>query len=298
MKHILELKNLIKGKVNCDESLKRRTSLRIGGPAAYWVEPTDREDLKKLLHLIKEKALPFKVFGKGSNLLVRDDGFPGVVINLETPHFQGLAFEGEKVIAGAGVSLSNLISESARYDLGGLEFAAGIPGTVGGALIMNAGGRDGSIDSLVNWVKLLTLEGDTIRLGRDSLEFGYRCSNLTEKGIILEAEIHLQRREALKTLPLLKEVMLKRGATQPISQLSAGSTFKNPPTGLSAGELIEQCGLKGLRAGDAEVSSHHANFIVNLGAATATDILSLIDKIQLTVFAKHGVKLELEIEVV
>ena len=294
----MNFKDLIKGKVSAGEPLSERTSLRVGGSAAYWVEPADRENLKKLLAVIKEKALSFKVFGKGSNLLVRDSGFPGVVINLETPHFQELSFDGEKVVAGAGVSLSTLISESARHNLGGLELVAGVPGTVGGALVMNAGGGDGSIGPLVNWVEVMSLEGDTIRLGIDALEFGYRRSNLAEKGIILEAEICLQRRKTLKTLSLLKEVVLKKGTTQPISQLSAGSTFKNPPTGPTAGELIEQCGLKGLRAGDAEVSSHHANFIVNLGTATAADILSLIDKIQLTVFAKYGVKLELEIEIV
>jgi UDP-N-acetylmuramate dehydrogenase len=294
----VELKNLIKGKVSVNESLERRTSLHIGGAASYWVEPADREDLKKLLQFIKEKTLPCKVFGKGSNLLVRDSSFPGVVINLETPYFQKLAFEGEKVVAGAGVSLPTLISECARYDLGGLEFAAGIPGTVGGALIMNAGGRDGSIGSLVNWVEVMSLEGNTVRLGKDNLEFGYRRSNLAGKGIILEAELCLQGRETLKILSLLKESILRRGMTQPISQLSAGSTFKNPSVGSPAGELIERCGLKGLRVGDAEVSSHHANFIVNLGAATAADILSLIDKIQLAVFDKYGVKLELEIEVI
>ena len=288
----------IKGKVSRNEPLKRRTSLYIGGPAAYWIEPTDVEELKKLLHLISEKALPFKVFGKGSNLLVRDEGFPGVAISLESSHFQRLKFEGENVVTGAGVSLSTLISEGARCDLGGLEFVAGIPGTVGGALVMNAGGKESSIGSLVNWVKLLTPEGKVIHLDKNNLEFGYRCSNLAEKGIILETEIHLQRREGLKILSLLKEVMLKRGATQPISQLSAGSTFKNPPGGPSAGELIERCGLKGLRIGDAEVSSHHANFIINLGMATAADILNLIDKIQFTVLAEYGIRLELEIEIV
>jgi len=293
-----ELKNLIKGKVSYNEPLSKRTSLRIGGSAACWVEPLDVEDLKKLLQVIKKKALSFKVFGKGSNLLVRDSDFSGVVINLETPHFQKLVFKEERVVAGAGVSLPTLISESARYDLGGLEFAAGIPGTVGGALIMNAGGEDGSIGPLVNWVEVMSLEGDTIHLERDNLEFSYRRSNLMGRGIILEAEMRLQRKEALKTLSSLKKVILKKGMTQPLSQLSAGSVFKNPPTGPPAGELIEQCGLKELRVGDAEVSHRHANFIVNLGAATAADVLSLIDKIQLTVFQKHGVKLELEIEIV
>ncbi len=293
-----ELKNLIKGKVSYDEPLKRRTSLRIGGSAACWVEPSDKEDLKKLLQVIKKEALSLKVFGKGSNLLVKDSGFSGVVINLETPHFQKLVFKEKRVVAEAGVSLPTLISESARHDLGGLEFAAGIPGTVGGALMMNAGGKDGSIGPLVNWVEVMNLEGDTIRLERDNLEFSYRRSNLMGRGIILETEIRLQKREALKTLSMLKEVILEKGMTQPISQLSAGSIFKNPPTGPSAGELIEQCGLKELRVGDAEVSYRHANFIVNLGTATAADILSLIDKIQLTVFQKHGVKLELEIEIV
>jgi len=292
------LKNLIKGKVSFDEPLNQRTSLRIGGSATCWVEPLDKEDLKKLLQVIREETLSFKVFGKGSNLLVRDSGFSGVVINLETPHFQKLTFEKKRVVAGAGVFLPTLISESARHDLGGLEFAAGIPGTVGGALMMNAGTENNSIGPLVNWVEVMRLEGDTIRIERDNLEFGYRCSNLMGRGIILEAEISLQKREALKTLSLLKEVLLKKEKTQPISQLSAGSVFKNPPTGSSAGKLIEQCGLKGLRAGDAEVSYRHANFIVNLGAATAADILSLIDKIQLTVFQKYGVKLELEIEIV
>ena len=278
-----------------DEPLAAYTWLKVGGPAEYFVEPRNRDELAAIVSYCHENEIPARVLGGGSNLLVGDDGFDGVVLHLSHDSFRRIEVEGSTLCAGSGVLLSTLISESVRAGLAGFETLAGIPGTVGGALHGNAGGRGGDIGQFVSRVVVLTAAGEQFTRTNDELSFGYRASSINELAI-LEGSFQLQPDHPDEIVRRLRKLWIMKKATQPLSFQSAGCIFKNP-RGISAGALIEQAGLKGTRVGEAEISDRHANFIVAHEGTKSADILQLIDIARSKVSEQFGVDLELEIEI-
>lgn len=292
-----ELQRLISGRVKAGEPMKKHTSWRIGGPADYFVEPVGREELQSVVIFAKKRKIPVTVIGNGSNLLVSEKGIRGIVIKIGSGLSRITVLE-NTVIAEAGAKLTAVAAVARDNGLGGLEFSAGIPGTVGGAVLMNAGANGSSIGNLVKEVLLLNLEGRWSRRNGEELDFSYRSSVLQrEPAIVVEAKFACFPREKHLIQEEMDTYVARRLSTQPQKIPNAGSVFKNPP-GDSAGRLIEAAGLKGLRVGDAQVSSLHANFIVNLGNATASDVLTLINKIRETVLVRNGVELLLEVQIV
>lgn len=263
-----------------------------------WAE--DDGQLRRSLEFAGEKGLPARVIGRGSNILIQDQGIRGVVILLAGNYRRKtLLKSGEKfngIEAGAGVVLSGLAAFALKHGLTGMECLAGIPGTFGGALLMNAGAGGQEIASLVESVRVMDMEGRTRNLFKEEIKFGYRYSSLRDMGIILGAKLKLAVGEAGEILKKMKEHLRWRKNAQPLELPSAGSVFKNPP-GDYAGRLIESAGLKGARIGGAEISRKHANFIVNAGGARASDILELIDMARNRVMEKFGINLELEIQI-
>jgi UDP-N-acetylmuramate dehydrogenase len=303
-----KLCDLIKGEIFLNELLSKHTSFRIGGSADAWVYPEDILDIKNILMFCNNYNIPVTVLGGGTNVLISDKGIRGVVLNLE----RGLCdinIKGERITCGAGALLSKLLKQAAKEELTGLEFAAGIPATVGGAVCMNAGTTEirnpkseirniehVSIGDLVESIKAIDTNGNVSELGKDDLRFGYRKSNLFEY-IIVEVKLKLKigsKKEINDSVSLFLE---HKKSTQVLDIPSAGCIFKNSD-GHSAGRLIDKTDLKGLAVGDAQVSMKHANFIVNNGNASAQDVLELIKKIKKQVFDKTGVKLEEEIKII
>jgi len=278
-----------------DEPLADHTWLKVGGPAQYLAEPQSLEQLQALVACCHEQEIPVHLLGGGSNLLIRDDGVSGVVLKLSAACFSEVTIEGNVVKAGGGALLSNLISESVKAGLGGLEVLTGIPGTVGGALHGNAGGRGGDIGQFVKSVTVLTAKGEIFTRAEDELSFAYRKSSVNEL-VILNAEFDLQSEDEEELTQRIRKVWIMKRSTQPLSHQSAGCMFKNP-RGLSAGALIEQAGLKGTQVGGAQISDRHANFIVTDDKATADDVLRLVELIQAKVSDRFGVDLELEINI-
>ena len=277
-------------KPHLNVALSRLTSFRIGGPAKYLFEVKTIEEAQEALQFAKEKDLPFYVLGKGSNSLFDDEGFDGVVI-LNKIEF--LFFDGPEIHVGGGYSFSLLGAQTARRRLGGLEFASGIPGSVGGAIYMNAGANGGETKDTLLSVDFLTEDGKLEHLRRDEIAFRYRHSSFHEKkGVILGARFRLVPDEKAKERQV--EIVKYRTSTQPYHDPSAGCIFRNPE-GESAGRLIEECGLKGHCIGGAEVSTIHANFIVNRGDAKAADVVKLIAHIKKVVKEKTGIDLEMEV---
>jgi len=292
-----ELKKQFGLRLKTGEPMRKHTSWRIGGPAEYFVEPESILELRAAILLAKRWGLPLTVIGNGTNLLVSEKGINGIVLKIG-PKMSKISVLGKDIIAEAGTRLSTLAAVARDNNLGGLEFAAGIPGTVGGAVIMNAGANGSSIGELVKEVLLLDKEGHLCRRYKTDLNFNYRSTALQQESVIVvEARFSCFPREKHLIQADMNSFIARRLATQPQGQPNAGSVFKNPP-GDSAGRLIEAAGLKGLRIGDAQVSDKHANFIVNLGAATSYDVLSLIEKIKETVYNRFGVELLLEVQVV
>jgi len=236
-----------------------------------------------------------RVLGGGSNLLVRDEGVAGVVLRLSEPPFSKIVVDGTTVTAGAGASLSHLISHSVKAGLAGLDTLVGIPGSVGGALHGNAGGKSGDIGQHVHSVRVVTIAGERFVRGEDELEFAYRSSSLNEL-IILEARFELHHEDPDEITRRMRKLWIMKKATQPLTFQSAGCIFKNP-RGMSAGWLIDQAGLKGTKVGAAEFSDRHANFIVTHPGATSKDVLKLIDLARSKVLEQFGVDLELEIQI-
>ena len=293
-----------RGEIRRNEPLSRHTSFAIGGPADIAAYPADRDDLIVLLMEIKAQRTPFFILGGGTNLLVRDGGFRGVVVSLK--NLRAIAVEREYrsiggsfavVLAEAGTPLPKLLVFTAEEGLTGFEFAAGIPGTVGGAVCMNAGTAAGEIGDIIDTVTLISPDGQLLRKGREEMGFGYRSSSIPEGHIVVDMRVALRRGEKQKIQARIHELMEARKGNQPLGLPNAGSMFKNPQEE-SAGKLIEAAKLKGRRVGDAQVSDKHANFIVNLGKATASDVLSLMEIVKQTVLDVHGVRLEPEIKIV
>ena len=276
-----------------DRSLAEWTWLKVGGPAEHLVEPRSIDEVAAVVRCCHETGVPCRVLGSGSNLLVRDEGVQGVVLRLSEEAFGEVSVEGTSVTAGAGALLSHLISQSVRSGLSGLETLVGIPGTVGGALRGNAGGRSGDVGQSVQSVTVMTATGDQFVRSEDELSFGYRYSSINEL-VVLECTFSLSEGDIDETLKRMRKLWIMRKATQPMAHQSAGCIFKNP-RGISAGSLVEQAGLKGESIGGATISERHANFIITTPEATSSDVLALIEQVRGQVAKQFGVDLELEI---
>ncbi len=291
-----ELRRLIRGEVRRKEPLHKHTSFRIGGPAEVLVLPRDEESLRRVVVHAHTSGSPLYVLGGGTNVLVPDDGLNGVVIRT-TRCLKALRIEGESVIAGAGIALPRLAALTVEAGLSGLEFACGIPGTLGGGLVGNAGAHGRSLADVVTDVWGLDPEGREIHLTHRECGFGYRRSTLGGALLITCARLALSPGDRDKGREMMEAYLRWRRSHQPLGFPSAGSVFRNPPEGPSAGALIDRAGLKGYRLGGAQISELHANFIVNRGGATAQDVLSLIALAQREVKKQFGVTLELELTV-
>lgn len=281
-------------KIKLNEPLAKHTTFRIGGSARVWVKTDTLNDLKVVLKFIQSNNLKFLVIGSGSNLLVGDSGFEGVVISLGDD-FKEIKHNKNKIFSGAGASLTNLINYACSLGLSGLEVLAGIPGQVGGSLFVNAGTQDGSIGNFVEEVFCLDRNANVIRLSKKDLKFKYRSSNLSDY-IVLGAWFSLKKKSSRSIKKVIREMLEMRRKTQDTQANSAGCIFKNPRNN-SAGKLIDECGLKGKSIGDAYISSKHANFIINKGQARASDVLRLIDLIKREVKNKFKICLEQEIKI-
>ncbi len=278
-----------------NEPLARHTTFRVGGPADVLFLPESAEELRQAMELAREAGEDCLVIGNGSNLLVRDGGVRGLVIKLAGP-MSGISVEGTSIRAQAGASLSQVSRAALQASLTGLEFASGIPGSLGGALAMNAGAYGGELSQVVREAMVL-MDGRVQTLSREELAMGYRTSRLLrEGGIVLSAVLDLKEGDASQIAETMDELNRRRREKQPLSFPSAGSTFKRPE-GYFAGALIEQAGLKGYAIGGAQVSEKHAGFLINRGGATASDLLRLIEYVQERVYAQSGVRLETEVRI-
>ena len=276
-----------------NELMKNHTSFKIGGPCDEFAQVTSWEEIPKLIEYAKNKNIPYTIMGNGSNLLVSDAGIRGLVIKV-AKGFEKVDVDGTKMVCESGILLSKLSNIALKNNLSGLEFASGIPGTLGGAIYMNAGAYGGEMKDVV---KKVTYYKDGKVQETDNLEFGYRHSVFSNTdAIILSAELELEEGYYDEIKGKMEELSKRRSDKQPLSQPSAGSTFKRPE-GYFAGKLIEDAGLKGYKIGGAMVSEKHSGFVVNTGDATCKDVLELISHIQKTVFEKFGVKMETEVKI-
>jgi len=282
--------------VRCREPLARRTTLRVGGPSDLYVEPALEPDLAVVLSFCRARALPWFVLGRGSNLLVKDDGFRGVVVCLAQPGFCRIEVSGCLLRCGAGARLKDVATEARRQGLAGLEFLAGIPGSIGGALRLNAGAMGGSTFEAVESLRMMDCHGQVRECPGGEMQAGYRHCPALKGQIALSAVLRGRPESRERIEQRLEQFSRKRWRSQPAAP-SAGCAFKNPAA-LPAGKLIDELGLKGLRVGGASVSLQHANFIVNDGRATARDILELIALIQERARTERGIELETEVEII
>jgi len=289
--------NSFRGTVLFNEPMAKHTSYRIGGPVDLFVEPKDPADLQIVLQFLKENETPGIVVGKGSNLLVSDQGFQGIIIRLNRFGHE-VRFDGNQVYASAGLSLTKLVAAVETVGLGGIEFLDGIPGTVGGAIKMNAGAFGGEIGDRVMSVDVMTSGGAIQRREKDQLFFHYRDVKGLDDGVILSCCLLLDRSSSDLIADERKRLRARRKALQPMGLPSCGSVFKRLPGTASPGELIEKAGCKGLSVGGAVISEKHANFILNYGEATAQDVWSLIKETRQRVHECFGVELLLEVKLV
>ena len=294
---IEELKNILGDEgVKLEEAMSRHTSFKVGGNAQIFVEPKDEEALKRLLELINTEKINYYVIGNGSNMLVSDKGYKGIIISMLKFTSPSL-IENESITISAGKTLKELTELACENSLSGLEFAYGIPGSVGGAVFMNAGAYDKEIKEVLDKVKVIDKEGKVLRLNAGELDLSYRHSNIEEKGyIVLEAKFNLKKADKAAIWEKMQELMARRIDKQPLNFPSAGSTFKRPE-GYFAGKLIDDAGLRGYSIGGAKVSDKHCGFIVNAGKASADEVYSLIAYVRLKVKEKFDVQLEPEIRV-
>ncbi|MGG3800250.1 UDP-N-acetylmuramate dehydrogenase [Metabacillus fastidiosus] len=286
------------GKVIENEPLAHHTTIKIGGPAEIFVEPKNIESLKRTLTIVREHDASFRVIGRGSNLLVSDEGMKGVVIKLGQG-LDDLEMDGDVITVGAGYSLVKLATVLSRQGFSGLEFAAGIPGSVGGAVYMNAGAHRSDMSNILVKAHILFEDGTTEWLTNEQMEYSYRTSILQKKrpGICLEAVLKLSQAKKEDVLAVLKQNKDYRRDTQPWNYPCAGSIFRNPLPNY-AGQLVEEAGLKGYQIGGAKVSDMHGNFIVNAGGAKAKDVLDLIEYIKKEILEKYDITIETEVEII
>ena len=291
-------------KIRRDEMMKSHTSFRVGGPAQLFVEPSDVHEVTSLIRIAEDMKFPYFLMGNGSNLVISDEGMDGLVIHLgeEFSNIRIVEDHSEDdsvfVYAEAGALLTKVSSFALKNGLSGLEFASGIPGTIGGAVFMNAGAYDHDMSEVVESVLCAMPSGETVTLTRGDFDFGYRKSRfMTEGGFVLSVVLRLKKGDPEKISAQIREYTEKRTKSQPLNFPSAGSMVKRP-VGYYAGTMIDQAGLKGLTVGGAQVSEKHAGFIINIGNATAKDIDELVKKVQAAVMEKYGVKLEREVRFV
>lgn len=277
-----------------DEPLRNHTTFRVGGKADAFLSVNNEEELKKAIQLCAEKNVPYFILGNGSNLLVSDEGFRGLVIAIGDG-MADIMVEGTKITAQAGALLSTVAQTAAKHFLTGMEFASGIPGSIGGAIVMNAGAYDGEMKMVVESVTLLSEDGEVRTFSCDEMEFGYRTSRIKrEKGIVLSVTLSLIEGDMEAIQNKMKDFAARRRDKQPLEYPSAGSTFKRPE-GMFAGKLIMDAGLRGYSVGGAQVSEKHCGFVINKGGATATDVYTLIGDVQKKVKEEFGVMLEREV---
>ncbi len=285
---------VLKENIVTDEPMSRHTTFRCGGPATLFLRPENEDELVRVVSLLKEKNEPYMILGNGSNLLVSDKGYAGTVISLEK--LTEIRLEGDtSVYAQAGVLNSGIASFARNNSLTGFEFAAGIPGTIGGAMIMNAGAYGGEMKLITKAVRVISPKGEVLEMSAADCDFGYRTSALKRGGyVVLSAVLQLEKGNEKDITDLMTELALKRKEKQPLEYPSAGSTFKRPE-GYFAGKLIEDAGLRGFSVGDAAVSEKHCGFVINKGKAASADIYRLIKEVQKKVFEDSGVMLEPEV---
>lgn len=286
---------LNKEKVYLDEPMKKHITFRVGGPADYFVTPSTVEEVKEIVALCKKEGMPYYILGNGSNLLVGDKGYRGVMIQIYK-EMSGIEVDGEIIRVQAGALLSRIGVTALEAELQGFEFAAGIPGTMGGAVVMNAGAYGGEMKDILVDATVLTPEGEVLVLKNEELELGYRTSVIAKKNyIVLEATVKLAKGSKEEIRGRMDELKVQRTTKQPLEYPSAGSTFKRP-TGYFAGKLIQDAGLRGFQVGGAQVSEKHCGFVINKDNATAADVVELMKQVADKVHAEFGVTLEPEVK--
>ena len=284
-----------KDRVLVDEPMKRHTTFRIGGPADFFLLPSTVDEVRGILEICREEELPYFILGNGSNLLVSDKGYRGVIIQLYR-NFSNISVEGNEICASSGALLSQIAAAARNASLTGFEFAGGIPGTLGGAVFMNAGAYGGELKDVLKEAVVMTEQGEILTLPVEKLDMGYRTSRIKKAGyLVLEARLVLEQGDMDKIRDITKDLTEKRVSKQPLEYPSAGSTFKRPE-GYFAGKLIMDAGLRGYQVGDAQVSEKHCGFVINKGNATAADVLTLIENVREKVKEKFVVTLEPEVK--
>ncbi|MEF9952360.1 MAG: UDP-N-acetylmuramate dehydrogenase [Clostridium sp.] len=287
---------LNKDKIKYNEPLKNHTSFKVGGPCLALITPTEKSEVVCAVNLCRENNIPYFILGNGSNLIVRDGGFNGVIIHLTS--LKKIQVESNKLIVEAGATLAAASAIALKNSLCGMEFASGIPGTVGGAVAMNAGAYGGEIKDIIESATVITDNMEVVTLTKEELDLSYRSSIITKKHyIVLDATFTLTEGVVDEIKALMVDLNGRRKDKQPLNYPSAGSTFKRPP-GHFAGKLIEDAGLKGLSVGGAMVSEKHAGFVINYDNATATDVINLINKVQDIIKEKNDINLETEVKII
>lgn len=282
-------------RVFTEEAMSQHTTFKIGGPADYFLMPDKGEDVGRVIKICKEKEIPYFILGNGSNLLVGDGGYRGAVIQIYR-NMSSVTVEGNEITAQAGALLSAVAAAAKNASLTGFEFAGGIPGTIGGAVVMNAGAYGGEMKDVLTEVTVMNAEGDIFTLPTEELELEYRTSIIKTAGyIVLEAKIRLKEGNPEVIRETMKNLTIRRTTKQPLEYPSAGSTFKRPE-GYFAGKLIMDSGLAGYQVGGAQVSEKHCGFVINAGDATARDVRTLMDNVRDIVYKKYGVTLEPEVK--
>ena len=280
-----------------NEPMGKHCTFRCGGNADLYVMPGSIDELSSVVKACRENDYPFMVIGNGSNILVKDQGYKGAIIEVNN-RINSVDVIGDEIVADAGAKLSSVAMAAYENDLAGFEFAHGIPGNVGGAVVMNAGAYGGEIKDVIKWAKVLTEDGKVVTLNAEELELGYRTSIVQKKNmIVLQMCIKLDLGSQEEIALIMQMFMQKRKAKQPLEYPSAGSTFKRPE-GYFAGKLIEDAGLRGYQVGGAMVSEKHCGFVINYDNATATDILQLMDDVKATVKEQFDVELEPEVKII
>lgn len=294
MVSLSDIKQFFRGYIAINEPMAKYTSMRVGGPADYYLEPADKLDLAEIVKYFREHTFPYLMVGRGSNLLVSDDGIRGAAINLEAG-LSNVRIEGDLILAEAGVHIGKFVDFCIQNGFAGVEMLAGIPGSIGGAVVMNAGAHGGEIADHIVEIEVYR-DGKIQTVKKKNAQFAYRKSGFT-RDVVLSASFQLQKGNKEEMTARRREFILKRNISQPLTLPNSGSMFKNP-MGTFAAKLIEQAGLKGKRVGNAQISEKHANFIVNLGGAKASDVLTLLDLARRTVHQNTGILLELEVKLI
>lgn len=286
-----DLQKVFRGEIRISEPMSQHTWLKIGGPADYYLKPSDREDIVNVIRFFREREFPYMIIGRGSNLLVHDEGFRGAMINLEDV-LSEIKLEGGEVRVDAGVWISTFVDFCIKNGFAGTEMLAGIPGTIGGAVRMNAGAYGGEISDHIVEVDIIR-DNKIMKVKKDEAGFSYRKSGFTQD-VVLSARFRFPKKDKEELVRVRRDLLIKRNAAQPVNFPNTGSIFKNPE-GNFAAKLIESCGLKGKRAGGAMISDLHANFIVNTGNATAKDVYDLMVTMRNEVYKRFNVLLENEV---